>query len=177
MKFVRSWPESVPVGRCYVTDTLERFVMKDYCYRGLGDYDDDVLLIEWDMAVHREELESFIDQARSNPGEVLVAPYKIYTPTARAENLRKPLWVCRRYTDETTTQARHVDEGEPTCHLWGLGLTYLPRAVIRSFLDSWPGHFSDASISGWHYRNIAEETRIAWDVRPVHLHYLIDRMV
>ena len=67
---------------------------------------------------------------------------------------------------------RFVAEGEPTCHLWGLGVTYLPRVVIREFLEAWPGHFNDGAVSGWYYRHYGE-TPIAWDVRPIHLHYLI----
>lgn len=176
MKIIRSWPEQVPPDRCYVVDTLPRFVMSGYDYRGLGDLDDDVLLIEWDMAVSKEHLDRFVELVAEDPSRVLVAPYKIYTPTARAEPLPQgPLWVCRRYEDDEQSM-RFIREGEPTCHLWGLGMTYLPREVIREFLDSWPGHFSDASISGWHYRNVERETRIAWDVRPIHLHYLIERV-
>jgi hypothetical protein len=106
------------------------------------------------------------------PDRVLVAPYRIYTPTTRAVPLPGgPIWVHRRYT-EGEKSMRFVDEGEPTCHMWGLGLTYLPGAVIREFLDFWPGHFSDASLSGWYYRRYGE-TPIDWSVRPVHLHYLI----
>lgn len=176
MKIVRSWPEVVPENRCYVVDTLPKLIMKDYDYRCLGDLDDDVLLIEWDMAVSKEHLELFIEQIREDPDRVLVAPYKVYQPTTGARNLpRGPQWVCRRYTDETTYGMYFIEEFEPTCHLFGLGMTYLPRRVIKAFLNAYPGHFSDGSFSGWHYRNIEQETRIAWDVRPIHLHYLIER--
>lgn len=177
MKVVRSWPAVVPRDRCYVEDTLPRFVMKDYDYRGLGDLHDDVLLVEWDMAVHREEFEAFLDVVRSDPADVAVAPYKVYTPTARAEEFKQPKWVMRRYSDSREQSLRFCTPEDTHCHLFGLGLTYLPRELIRAFLDDWPGHFNDASFSGWHYRNVKQETPIAWDVRPVHLHYLIDRMV
>lgn len=174
MKILRSWPEQVPPGRNYVVDTMPRFVMTGYDYRGLGDLNDDVLLVEWDMALSKEDFDTFYAHTRRSPGEVLVAPYRLYTPTARATPLPKgPIWVHRRYTDDEHA-TYHVDELEPTCHLWGLGVSYLPRQVIRDFLDDWPGHFSDSSLSGWHYRNVAAEVRITWDVRPIHLHYLID---
>ena len=176
MKFVRSWPEKIPPQRCYVEDTLPRIVTPNYDYRCLGEMNDDILLIEWDIAVDRIELEQFIERARSTPDDVLVAPYRIYTPTARAENLPKPIWVQRRYSEDESTM-RFVDDYEPTCHLFGLGLVYLPNAIIQAFLDDWPGHFNDAAFSGWHYRNVKKEVPIMWDVRPVHLHYLIDRMV
>jgi hypothetical protein len=176
LKVIRSWPAVVPEGRNYVVDTLPRFVMDDYSYRGLGDYADDVLLIEWDMAIGKEDLDRLIDHVSEAPGRVLVTPYRVYQQTERPEMLPRPVWVHRRY-NEGEQSMRHVDEGEPTCHLWGLGVTYLPRQVIRSFLAAWPGHFNDAAVSGWHYKNIEKETRIAWDVRPVHLHYPIERTV
>lgn len=174
MKVVRSWPEVVPDNRCYVVDTLPRFVMKDYDYRGLADLEDDVVLIEWDMAVRREEFEAFLDHVRTDPTRVITAPYRIYTPTQRAENLPKPVWVARRYNaGEQST--RYVTTDDTHCHLFGFGLTYLPLDLIRAFLADWPGHFNDTSFSGWHYRAVGE-TPLTWDVQPVHLHYLIERM-
>lgn len=175
MKIIRSWPALIPPDRNYVTDTLPRFVMTDYSYRGLGDLDDDVLVIEWDMAIGQEDLTRMVAHTRDRPDEVTVAPYKLYQATANTTVYPRPMWAMRRYNDGEATM-RYVDEFEPTCHLWGLGVTYLPRDVIRGFLDAYPGHFSDTSISGWHYRNIQRETRIAWDVRPVHLHYPIERI-
>lgn len=177
MKAVRSWPDAVPPGRNYVVDNLPRLVMRDYSYRVLGDLDDDVLLIEWDLAIGREDFEHFVDLARAEPGRVLVAPYRIYQTTTGDDLFPQPFWVHRRYTDGTEQAMRFVTPDDATCHLWGLGLVYLPRQVISGFLSSWPGHASDASISGWHHRNVEQETRIAWDVRPVHLHYPIERIV
>lgn len=176
MRVVRSWPQVVPHDRNYVVDTLPRFVMTDYSYRGLGDLNDDVLVIEWDMAIGQEDLTRMVGHATARPDEVTVAPYRLYQGTASPVAYPKPMWAMRRYQDDEASM-RYVEEFEPTCHLWGLGVTYLPRAVIADFLAAWPGHFSDTSISGWHYRNITRETRIAWDVRPVHLHYPIERIV
>lgn len=176
MKFIRSWPESVPDNRSYVVDPIQRFVMTDYSYRGLADLNDDVLLIEWDLAVGKEDLESFVAQAHAEPERVLVAPYRIYQVTGSDEEFPRPFWVHRRYVDETEMTMRFVQPDDPTCHLWGLGLTYLPRAVIHGFVTDYPGEtLSDAAISGWHHRRYEQETRIAWDVRPVHLHYPIER--
>jgi hypothetical protein len=157
-----------------VVDPLPRLVMKDYDYRILGDVDDDILLLEWDIAIDREGLEAFIAHTKQAPDSVAVAPYRIYQPTTRAVNLPKPFWVHRRYGHgEQTTY--FVQEDEPTCHLFGLGMTYLPKRIVRLFLDSWPGHFSDASFSGWHYKNVEREVPIVWESRAAHLHYLIER--
>lgn len=176
MKIIRSWPDRIPGDRNYVVDTLPRFLMTDYSYRGLGDLDDDILLIEWDMAISSEDLSRFATLARKAPDSVLVAPYRLYQGTATKVTYPRPMWAMRRYNPGEQSM-RFVDEHEPTCHMWGLGVTYLPRDVIRAFLDAWPGHFSDTSLSGWHYRNVEAETPIAWDVRPIHLHYPIERIV
>lgn len=177
MKFIRSWPQDVPERRNYVVDNLPRFVMDDYSYRGLGDLADDVLLIEWDLAIGKEDLDHFADLCRAEPDRVLVAPYRIYQQTTTDDVYREPFWVHRRYADETEQSMRFVTPEDATCHLWGVGLVYLPRAVIDGFLAGWPGHMSDAALSGWHHRHVEQETRIAWDVRPVHLHYPIERTV
>lgn len=174
MKIVRSWPSVIPADRCYVVDTLPKFIMTDFDYRGLGDLDDDVLLLEWDIAIDREGLEAFLEQIAAEPDRVHAAPYRIYTSTTRAENLRQPVWVPRRYNDGEQSMS-HVTEGDAACHTFGLGMTYMPRLIIRDFLDDWPGHFSDMSFAGWHYKNVTKEVPIPWDVRPIHLHYLIER--
>lgn len=176
MKVLRSWPSEIPEGRSYVVDTLPRLVMDSYDYRCLEDVDDDLVLVEWDVAVGAEELERFIDRARSEPDRVLVAPYRLYMATKGDRNLPETVWAHRRYRSPETTSARFVKEDEQTCHLFGLGLVYLPRAVVQAFIRSWPGHFSDASFSGWHYRNIAQEVPIDWETRAVHLHYKIDQI-
>lgn len=175
MKIIRSWPEKVPPNRNYVVDTLPRFFMQDYSYRGIGEFDDDVLILEWDMAVSQEDLGTFLAWIEKTPDKVVVAPYKIYQATSSPAKLWRPIYAMRRYNDGEATM-RYVTEDDATCHLWALGMTYLPRDVIRAFLDAWPGHFSDTSLSGWHYRNVEKETTIAWNVRPVHLHYAIEEM-
>lgn len=177
MKLIRSWPANVPEGRNYVVDTLPRLVMDSYDYRCLDDMDDDLVLIEWDVAASKEDLEVFIDAARSDRDRVLVAPYKLYMPTRGDRSLPRTVWAHRRYGTADMATAVFVKDNEPACHLFGLGLAYLPRPVVKAFLKAWPGHFSDASFSGWHYRNVTPEVPIVWESRPVHLHYQIDRMV
>lgn len=172
MRFLRSWPQVVPPHRAHVVDDIERHILQDYSYRGLGDYRDDILLIEWDMAVGAEDLERFRAHIAADPSRVVVAPYRIYEATTRPQKLPGgPKWVHRKYVGDKKS-TRFVDEGDPDADLWGLGLTYLPRAIIREFLEFWPGHFSDTSISGWHFDRYGP-VPIAWDVRPVHLHYTI----
>ena len=173
MKLLRSWPATVPPGRAYVHDAVPRLVMRDYDYRILGDVDDDVLLIEWDLAIGKDDLVEFADRARATPDRVLVAPYRLYAYSSDRDR-PAPVWAHRRYIGTPETgQLVHVAEGDPVAHLWGLGLTYLPRQVIAAFLAAWSGDVSDGSMSGWHYRNVEPGVPITWDIRPVHLHYQI----
>lgn len=173
MQIIRSWPARVPPGRAYVQDDLPRLVIEDYDYRALADVDDDVLLIEWDIAVGKEDLAEFAARARSAPDRVLVAPYRLYHVASGRPC--PPRWAHRRYEGTPETgRLVHVQDGDPVAHLWGLGMTYLPCAVICGFVAAWDGHVSDGSLSGWHYRNVRPDVPITWDIRPVHLHYEIE---
>ena len=174
MKLVRSWPAEIPEGRGYVMDDIERLVMDGYDYRCLADVGDDVVLIEWDIAVGGEDLELFMARCAENPAQVRVAPYLLYPASTRA---KKPFYV-HRYREG----GRNVYVTGPEydiCHQFGFGLVYIPRNLILKFvehLNAQPMHrkFSDTTFSYWHFRNAPRENRrvpIDWDVKLVHLHY------
>jgi len=142
----------------------------DYCV--LDRVDDDVIISEWDMAVRREELLSFIAQAQANRAQPLVAPYVLYESHSGAPRDR-PSWAHRRLTHGGIF-ARFIEPADTAAHLFGFGLVYLPRLLVKRFLSDVDGHFNDSSFSSWHYHNGDEpEVPIAWDVRPVHVHYNI----
>jgi DNA-binding transcriptional LysR family regulator len=172
VRLLRSWPEIVPTGRAHVVDDIDRLVIRDYDYRtALGAVDDDILLVEWDLAVDKDDLTRFATRAAAEPARVRVAPYRLYHYSSGRDR-PAPIWVHRRYIgDPQTGRLVHVGEGDPTCHLWGLGLTYLPRAVVRAYLDARPEPITDGHLSGWHYQHVERDVPIDWDVRPVHLHY------
>jgi hypothetical protein len=184
MKLVRSFPANVPSGRSYVHDDLERLVMDRYDYRVLAGLDDDVVLIEWDVAVGREELDLFISRAMADPGRVRVAPYRLYQTTSGRQAPHFPIWAHRRYEGTPQTgYTRAVDTNEPTCHLFGFGLIYFPRRLIGEFLDWFVfpeariHPFDDGSFSAWHYaHNPEREVPIDWDVPAVHLHYRLPKV-
>lgn len=176
MRLLRSWPAAEPPGRACVRDSIPRLVISDHEYRPLGDVDDDVLLLEWDIAVGREDLAEFAARAAVTPGRVLVAPYRLYCFSSGRDRPR-PVWAHRRYEgDPQTGTLRQAGPDDPSAHLWGLGMTYLPREVIHGFLTDWPGRVDDVSLSGWHYNHVAREVPITWDIRPVHLHYRVPDM-
>lgn len=176
MKLLRSWPAEIPEGRGYVVDDIERLVMTGYDYRCLADVGDDIVLIEWDLAVGGEDLERFMARAAAAPAQVRVAPYKLYPASTRA----KAPFYCHRFREG----GRNVYVTGPEyeiCHQFGFGLVYLPRTLILGFMEHLgrqaPGRhvkFSDTTFSYWHFRNAPRENRrvpIDWDVQLVHLHY------
>ncbi|MDG4784348.1 hypothetical protein O7626_00475 [Micromonospora sp. WMMD1102] len=173
MRLIRSFPTTVPPGRAHVVDGIERLLLERYDYTPLGDIDDDVLLIEWDLAVGQEQLLAFAERAAGQSEDVLVAPYRLYAGNYTSRSLRETVWAHRRWPDY-----RHVATGDPVCNIFGFGLTYLPRKLVRGYLDAraaasdgntWG--FSDGSFSGWHHRCVKPNVPIAWDVQPVHLNY------
>lgn len=170
MRLVRAWPQQLRADRARVEDHAERTTVDDYNYGKLAELDDDVLLLDWDIAVHREDVEAFASRARTAPTSVLVAPYTIYPDTR--PGLRHGMWPMRRFEG---TSLRYVETGEPTCHLFGFGMTYLPSPLIKGFVESNPAlNLDDTNFAQWHYLNVTREVSITWDIRPVHLNYRID---
>jgi hypothetical protein len=173
VKLLRSWPASVPEGRSHVIDSIKRLVIDQQHYGRLTQIDDDVLLLEWDVAAGREELLRFAELAQGTPGRVLVAPYRIY-PAA--------IWAHRSWDGVgagtiSPNGARPVETGDLFCNLFGFGMVYLPRGLIRRYAGAgWSTHFGDVQFSMWHHAHIAREVPIAWNVRPVHLNYLIPEL-
>jgi hypothetical protein len=159
MRLLRSWPARIPEGRSYVVDDLPRLVIDGFDYAALRTSSDDVLLLEWDIAVGQEDLLRFAQRAAATPDDVLVAPYRLYP---EGSGWSEPVWAHRR------NYLEWVDEGEPVCVMFGLGMAYLPRKLLAAFAGD---RLDDASFSTWHYANVGKAVPIAWDVRPVHLNY------
>lgn len=194
MRTLRAYPydlATVAKGneRRYIIDpTIEHFYHDNYDYTGLGAYDDDILLIEWDMAASRQDMERMETIARENPHEACVAPYLLDEP----ERENRPVWAHRRVweTDEeegVIAGERWIDFKEPFAEYIGFGLVYLPRDLIRRFLDADPAtrgtpynvemgkyhdtRFIDGTFSAWHFRNVEQFIYVAWQVLPIHLHW------
>lgn len=173
MKLIRSRPSRPRPDRAYVVDSAQAVTVDHYDYRGLADVGDDVIQLDWDIAVAKQDLREFAARARCTPDRVLVAPYPIYPDTR--PGLPGITWPFRRYVGPD--RLRYVREGEPFCHLFGFGMVYLPRNLIAGFCADHPdANFDDNAFAGWHYRNVREEVPIEWDIRPVHLNYDIGRL-
>jgi hypothetical protein len=174
VKLVRSWPASIPEGRSYVVDDIPKFVMNGFDYRGLVDLDDDVVLIEWDIAVGGEQLRTFIDRAKAEPDRVRVAPYLLYRGGLKGDRPQVPFYVHRVREPGMRTWVK--GPADKYCHLFGFGLIYLPKDLIAGFVAQMgTSKFGDSEFSRWHMRQPLGERRnvpIDWDVHAVHLHYV-----
>src|SRR5262245_12159526 len=128
MRLLRSWPASIPEGRGYVVDGIERFVMggngdTPFCYKRLADYADDIVLIEWDIAIGSVELQTFMQRAQAEPDRVRVAPYYLYRG-GRVEGSPQFGFYCHRIRNPgCRTWVKGPDD--TYCHMFGFGLVYL----------------------------------------------------
>ena len=100
---------------------MERLVIDAHDYQPLRHITDDVVLLEWDIAVGSADLRAFASYARESPDSVIVAPYILYTEP-------EPVWAHRFWSGEggnTPAQGSTtpVYAGAPTCNLFGLGMT------------------------------------------------------
>lgn len=178
MRLVRSFPEQVPQGRNYVVDDAPRLLNHGHDYRGLVDLADDIIQLDWDTAVSREDLETFAKRARSRPDRVLVAPVLVY-PSPKRRGLTTPVWNCRRYLPGGAAM-RYCTPDDPSTHLFGFGMVYLPAELLAGFARvlgsaAFP-RFGDMEFASWHHRHVAPEADIAWEIRPVHVHYRISEV-
>jgi hypothetical protein len=138
--------------------------------------DDDLLMLEWDIAVTKEDIHRFAAMARVSPQRILVAPYRIYYEHI----LPEPVWAHRRWDGQPAGMANPagavpVQTGDLTCNLFGLGMVYLPRHLTRTCAQArWSNSIGDVQFSMWHYNFVSKEVPIAWDIRPVHLNYQLE---
>lgn len=165
MRWVRTWPAKIPEGRAHVVDRLPRIVMEDYNYvLPLALLGGDAIIIEWDLAISREDWTTFTLACLADPDRVRVAPYRLYP---KSTNLPEPVWAHRR----VGRNPPWITEDDQECDLFGFGLVYLPRTVVSKYLATSPEVTSDALFSKWHHAEGLGPVPVSWDVRPIHLHY------
>lgn len=186
MRWIRSWPTEDLPGRAHVVDDLPRVYTTDYDYTPLGEIDDDVCLIEWDIALAPDMYGLFEELVESHGADKpLAAAHKLYHVEP------EPVWAHRRIvwieTSVPPYRERWIYNLEPFCDYFAFGLVYLPRELIRAFLDSpapargaplvAPGGYTDSrmtdqTFSMWYRHRYpgGGPVRVEWSVQPVHLH-------
>jgi hypothetical protein len=142
-----------------------------YDYSGLVEYDDDIIQIDWDTAVSKADLALFGQIAREDMTTVLVAPCLVYEDAPHGKYIRTE-WNATVFVGP---DARQVCEDDDRCDLFGFGMIYLPRDVIRAFsATGYP--FDDTHFANWHSGQYGS-ARLTWKVRPVHLNYRISEVI
>ncbi len=98
MRWLRSFPARIPEGRSYIVDRMERLLLDNYDYSPLESVDEDVCLLEWDMAADVIQRETFEYYAEQYPYYVLVAPYRLWHLPSIPEPYQA-VWAHRCMTD------------------------------------------------------------------------------
>lgn len=183
MQWLRSYPYPMPEGRRWIVDpNMDHLFMGDYDYSALRLLQDDICLLEWDMAVAREDMRRFEEHAAANPGCVLVAPYRLYEGHAAF-----PVYA-HRLVYSGGAERWVTGPEDARCDYFGFGMIYLPHQLVAEFCAADPATrarephwaegqdsnmrgFTDHTFSVWHRHQKGRDVAIDWSVCPVHLHY------
>jgi hypothetical protein len=170
VRVVRAWPAETELpDRPHVIDGWPRIPVtrRDGCSDygpGLLAAADDLIVLDWDVAVDLDDLRRFASHVRGLSTPV-VGPNRLFDDPAQT------VWAFKRYLPGERSM-RWCDESDGTCHLFGFGFVYLPRVLVVAWTAANPGEpLDDMTFSGWHYRKVAEEVAIDWSVRAAHVHY------
>lgn len=171
MRIVRSFPRVIPPNRAYIVDQLERFYNQDYGYAGFQQVtaEDDIILLEWDIAIDQPNLRRFIRHCETQPDWPVTAPYhKTEDDIVHWMHFRKTgmsphggeLW-------------RPIFEGERDCDQVGTGIMYFPQGILDGCPNSDAGSqvLNDGLISRY-LRSLPQwkPVPIMWDITVTHLH-------
>lgn len=166
----RSWPLKPPKDRVHVVDNLPKLKVHRYDYDSILQWPEhNLVMVEWDIAVSREDVCAFTEACAATPSSVHVAPYRIYPASS---GLSEPVYVHRVGSPEP--QSRWITDGEPLADYVGFGMIYLPLRIVQRFKREYSvahgARFTDTGFSLWHHENVGP-IPVHWNVRPVHLHY------
>jgi hypothetical protein len=199
----RSWPrgwnqdhqdeiESKTGGfrKPHVVDGLPRMEIENFDYRPAFEEvsHQDLVLIEWDLAVDAGQLAGFLNRCRTMPERIRVAPYLLYP---HKTGCSRPVWahqIIRRDLDPIESQVhdpgttRWVMPTDRLADVVGFGMIYLPSWAIEYCLDDRyiSDRLTDSTWSMWHYRHHGrgrsegggEGITIDWQTTPVHLNFI-----
>jgi hypothetical protein len=170
--WIQSFPQGTPddiygMGRSFVLDRhCETVYTNGFDYRRVFEsLDDDVILIEWDIAIGPSARARFEQHALRHPLRIQVAPYKLYPVSTNAPDA---IWAHRELLDKP------VERFAPWCNYFGFGAIYLPLPTVKQYLSETSEDVMclDQTFSIWHqltYPGI--HVPIHWDVRVIHLHF------
>lgn len=175
MNIIRVVPKTIPENRNYVVDSLDKVEIWNYDMHFLAEINDDIIMLEWDIAVAHHDLYNFITHCRDNPNSVMVAPYILY-PSPQFVDITAPQWAHRHMTHEMPLQLQWIEYGDTVCDIFSTGMIYIPKDIAKRLGDAddlitWHHNLTDCKFAFWHYYSIGKKVPVLWDVRPIHMHY------
>ena len=129
-----------------------------------------IVCLEYDVAVSQELFDEIEYRVKSAEGDVIAAPYLLYPASTRLDH---PVWAHRARNKEG--KPRFVSSIDPCPQhpmYFGLGCTYLPKALLAAMPDDlrqWDYPRLDSLLS-----ELAQEKGISCQAtieRAIHLHY------
>lgn len=155
------------LGRPFVYDDTPTAEVWDYDYRGaLLQLDAGGVILDWDIALGKEQRERLDAIVAESPELVHVVPYRLYPEST---GLDQTVWSPR--LSDGHGGWRWATEEDQTCNLFGFGCTYIPGWLASAATAEIDGGISDWSISEYHYRTSGARIPIHWEIDPVHIHY------
>ena len=186
IEIVRSWPPEqwMLEDHPYVVDNARRVVINSKRkggtyftdYRPLYQVGQDMIHLDWDMAIGRDELRDFADRCRENPHKLRTMACRTY-PTRRYQ-------LGLDETKQTEWHAWHslnpkveVEPGDPYCKWFSFAAIYLPWSIWKPFVESFGDKrdiwCSARSLASWYHINVEDKIALDWETNIVHVNYSI----
>lgn len=179
MKLVRSWPIDPPEDHPQIFDDCELVYIDAVDYTPLLQLNDNVLHLDWDVAVGRNELRAFAAKCKAEPELVRVAPTMNYVTRHFRSRKNFPTTTQWMVWKQTGGGRESINPGDPACDYFAFGMVYLPLWALKQYKTDCPRErFYDQSFSKWHFKyhggyGTSPGVPVEWDTHAVHLNYSI----
>ena len=174
MRIIRSFCPSLADQRNWVKDDAERIENTGWDYKEILSFRDDIIQLDWDTAVSREQMFLFADFIKEEPDRCAVAPQYLYRQIDGViQSKHWNVWYHEPGSDTTTLGelGQECKPGDPISNEFGFGMVYLPKKMIEDYIRAYPTiAFKDTSFSPW-MRETGQTGRICWEAASAHLHY------
>lgn len=191
MKWYRQYPENrqLWLDRAFVVDSLPKLYVSRFnlagatiecapegsiiSHPGIWNYWEagSFTVLDWDIVVSREDVETWEELVNKSPEDVHVAPCKLYPCSTQ---LGRTVW---NHRVGDMQHARWIDDNERFGDLVGFGMIYLPEWILKLYNENYEYRdvLTDANFSEWYHKAIMTPIAVEWDVQPIHLHSGYDR--
>jgi len=177
MRLIRTWPQDMTGldAKNRIIDDCERVYIPSIDRKPMVTLDDNVIHLDWDVAVSRDDLREFARRCAADPERVRVVPTLAHqtqrTRTGQPQTTPTHWMVWRQ--DYHGGPRIELKPGESPAHIFSFGLVYLPKWTIQGFIRDMPDtNLDDTQFANWHNRQTAYQgCPVDWDIPTVHLNY------